>query len=203
MQPQRQTMTDNLADIIHIIHLGQRSGTLTVERGEDRNVEEGLITFIHGRVVEAKAGQQSGAAAFNYLNTWRKCRFAFVNHLNEMSTSPAPSSHLPYPKSSNTAKNTSTAHPPHSRPTTPAALIGPPQQNGRSPFPAPGPLRLPAGDVALQHPENTQLPRTHRRLLLLLDGKRTKGELARLLVRNLDELQTMLDDLERMGLIQQ
>ncbi len=64
-------------------------------------------------------------------------------------------------------------------------------------------MRLPLGEVALQHPENAQLPRTHRRLLLLIDGKRAKTELARLLVRNLDELQTMLDDLERAGLIQQ
>src|SRR5581483_6823834 len=83
MQPQRETMTDNLADIIHIIHIGCKSGTLTVERGEGTTVEEGFITFVEGRPIDARAGLKNGQTAFNYLNTWQTCRFSFIDHAGQ------------------------------------------------------------------------------------------------------------------------
>src|SRR5579884_2665712 len=90
MQPQRETMTDNLADIIHIIHIGCKSGTLTVERGEGKTLEEGFILFSEGRAIEAKVGQQNGMAAFNYLNSWQTCRFSFISQQNQINTPSRP-----------------------------------------------------------------------------------------------------------------
>jgi hypothetical protein len=78
MQSQRETMTDSLADIINIIHLGGKSGILTVERGEAATLEEGTIVFVDGRAIEAKAGRQNALNAFRYLNTWKTCRFYFI-----------------------------------------------------------------------------------------------------------------------------
>ncbi len=199
MQPQRETMTDNLADIIHIIHIGCKSGTLTVERGEGRTLEEGYITFSGGRAVDAKAGQQSGLAAFNYLNMWQACRFSFINHEGPQTSSafPSGSSQTPYPSSNGTVSGqypggTTSTH-------TTGGLHSYGAAEGRPPFPS----RTQLGDAALQYPENIQLHRMQRRLLLLINGQRNIHELARLMVRNLNEVQILLNDLERSGLIQQ
>ena len=64
------------------------------------------------------------------------------------------------------------------------------------------PLRLRAGEEVLQQLGNTQLPRTHRRLLLLIDGHRKREDFARLMGRTLAEVQELLSDLERYGFIQ-
>src|SRR6266576_3858290 len=96
MQPQREAITDSLADVIHIIHLGGKSGILTVERGEGRTIEEGCIAFIDGRVVKAIVGQQSGLAAFIYLNSWQMCRFSFVSEVvNDAPASPLSTQFFP------------------------------------------------------------------------------------------------------------
>lgn len=187
-------MTDRLADVIQVIHLGGRTGTLTVERGEDKNLEEGFITFVDGRVAEAGVNQQSGLAAFNYLNTWRLCRYAFINHAhNGASAFP--------PAQGGFSAGTSLAGTLSSKTTKPLGpMNGAEHLNGslgRSSFP----LRLPAGEELLQHTGNIPLSRLQWRLLMLVNGQRSVSELARLLVRNPGELQGLLDDLVRMGLI--
>jgi DNA-binding IclR family transcriptional regulator len=47
------------------------------------------------------------------------------------------------------------------------------------------------------------MPRTHRRLLLLVNGQRNISELTRILARPPEETQALLNDLERAGLIRQ
>jgi hypothetical protein len=197
MQPQRETMTDNLADIIHIIHIGCKSGTLTVERGEGKTLEEGFILFSEGRAVEAKIGPQNGLAAFNYLNRWQTCRFSFICQASQIDTPSRPSTQPLSPQPG----NSSSANRQYSNATTSMGRSGPlpPYRESAERYP----LRTPSGEVALQHPENFQLPRMHRRLLLLINGQRGAQELARLMVRNLNEVQVLLNDLERNGLIQQ
>jgi len=184
MQPQRQTVTDRLADVIHIIHIGGKSGVLTVERGEGKTVEAGSITFANGRVVEARTGVQSGLAAFNYLNTWQTCRFSLQSRgANEASSAyPTPPPLLTAPNTTTPPKNT--------------------QYQGDTSVQSVAPLRLYLGEIVLQQPGNTQVPRTHRRLLLLIDGHRQRSDLARLMGRSLAEVQELLSDLERNGFIQ-
>ena len=185
MEPQRQTVTDRLSDVIHIIHIGGKSGVLTVERGEGRTVEEGFIRFVNGRVVEARVGTQTGLAAFNYLNTWQTCRFSLLSR----STDETPSVHLAQLPAASSAgvptKNLLAQH--YQNNTGMQAIV---------------PVRLQAGQEALQQPGNRGLSRIHRHLLLLIDGHRERTDLARLMGRNLAEVQELLSDLERSGFIQ-
>jgi hypothetical protein len=204
MQPQRETMTDRLADIIHIIHLGGKSGILTVERGEGRTREEGVIVFVDGRVVEAKVGgTRSGAVAFNYLNTWLTCRFSFASHTANSSQMPRLSAPLP---ASSQQENVPQQPFTGTSSLNVRALLrqrtGQPQHNERQSNVA-FPSRLEAGETALLHPEVTPLSRVHRRLLLLVNGQRSVSELARLASRRPEDVQQMLNDLERAKLIQQ
>lgn len=55
----------------------------------------------------------------------------------------------------------------------------------------------------MSHPEAAPVQRLHRRLLLLINGQRNLTALARLMARNPDEVQVLLDDLEQAGLIEQ
>ncbi len=185
MQSQRQTVTDRLSDVIHIIHIGGKSGVLAVERGEGRAVEEGFITFVNGRIVEARVGTQVGLAAFNYLNTWQTCRFSLLSR----STGEVPSMNpLQLPAASSAGdptKNSSSQY--YQSDTARQATV---------------PVRLRAGEEALHQQGNVQLPRTHRRLLLLIDGYRTRSDIARLMGRSLAEVQELLSDLERNSFIQ-
>lgn len=192
MQPQRETMTNNLADIIHLISFGNKNGTLTVERGDGKTQEEGFIIFVNGRVIEAKVGPYSGATAFNYLNTWQTCRFSFIKDAvnPHQSTQPLPDKTDRLPT---TSDYTRTQGPQHTEPNR--------YYDGGA-MPSPRPSRTYFGNTTLQNPDATQLPRHHRRLLLLVNGQRSIDELARLMTRSLDEVQRLLHDLRRAGLIQ-
>ncbi len=182
MQSQRQTVTDRLADVIHIIHIGGKSGVLTVERGEDKKVEEGFITFVNGRVVEARIGTLTGLVAFNYMNTWLTCRFSLQSRGAEEALLVAPVQ-------------------PSSTSNTMIPIASSQYQADRD-VQSMVPLRLQLGEEALQQSGNIQLSRTHRRLLLLVDGHRERSDLARLMGRSLVEIQELLTDLERNGFIQ-
>ncbi len=182
MQPQRQTMTDRLADVIHIIQFGSKSGVLTVERGNGSTKEEGYITFVMGRVVEAQVGRYSGPTAFNYLATWQTCLFALVAE--------APRPQLPAPKA-----NPSTRTPFDVRQRT--THEKPQKSEERSALP----YRLPRGEESIRNPERLPLSRLHRRLLILIDGQRGLDDLARLMARSPNEVQELLNDLVRGGFI--
>jgi hypothetical protein len=130
---------------------------------------------------------------------WQSCRFSFISHEGSQTSSafPSASSQTPYPGNNGTASGqypggTASTH-------TTGGLHSYGAAEGRPPFP----FRTQLGDAALQYPENIQLPRMQRRLLLLINGQRNIHELARLMVRNLNEVQILLNDLERSGLIQQ
>jgi Domain of unknown function (DUF4388) len=195
MQPPRETVTDSLAAIIQIIHLGYQSGTLTVERGEGKTFEEGMLVFTNGRVSEARVGQFVGLPAFNTLTTWQACRFSFQNtpHTPPQGLPPLSSYERATPASKNGQQDT-----------TPLASF---DHQYKQALPATSlsvfPVRRPFGDAALQHADNASLPRMHRRLLLLINGQRNANELARLLGRSPEETHTLLNELEHAGLIQQ
>jgi hypothetical protein len=210
MQPQKETLTDSLADIIQILHIGFRSGTLMVERGENQMLEEGYLIFVNGRVVDARVGQYTNWSAFNYLKTWGNCRFSFDSDAPTSLTS-APSS---LPMNTNGYSNGNTnGHTDasgqingyalrESMAITPPGLPPNPYGNLSGPL-SRVPTRLQAGEAALLHPDSTGIQRTHRRLLLLVNGQRNRDELARLMSRNPDEVQVLLDDLEQAGFIHQ
>lgn len=199
MELQRETTTDCLADIIHLIHLGGKSGTLTVERSLKTTLEEGFIVFAAGKGIEAKVGQQRGLAAFNYLNMWKTCRFSFIDHaFNEVPTSSQPGQ-FSLSKQIISPANTSVANILSTDTVTPrsqkSTYGGPAEASAR-------PFRLHLGEIAVQHPEAVRLTRKQRRLLLLVNGRRSVGELAKLTIRSSEETMALLNELERAGFIQ-
>ena len=205
MQPQRTAITDSLADLLHILRMGEKSGVLTVERGDGRTLEEGRIEFLRGQVVEARVNQQRGPAAFTYLSSWQVCRFSFLAQVDNDAQLPP---QIMQPRSSarsNVADNASIANPTYFHALKQAEQAD--QLYDYSDIPAMQfamPIRLAAGEEMLQHPDHQgRLPRIHRRLLLLVDGQRSVSQLARLMGRSVEELQKLLNDLERSGLIRQ
>jgi hypothetical protein len=185
---QRGTTTDRLADIIQVLRLAHKTGVLTVERGEagTDTYEEGTMHFVDGQVIEAHTGYRNGIDAFNWLSTWRTCRFAFIT----MQSSSKPSPYtlqppLPAPPGPRPSSNGY-----YLQPSTPAEAT---------------PRRLRHPNEVLSHFEHLGLSRTHRHLFLLIDGKRTTAELIRLMHHRSgsDEVYALLADLERAGLIQQ
>jgi hypothetical protein len=188
--PQPATSTDRLANVIQVIQLGRKTGTLTVERDGSSGLEQGIIFFVNGQVARASAHQLEGTSAFNWLNTWSACRFTFTP-----STSPATTVKLPaVPPGhiSDQETNRDAARPRDSSPTSNTRV----RPDARIPF------QNRALEEALQSIEQAHLSRAHRRLYLLIDGHRSSTELARLMGRSQIEIDALLQDLERAGVIQ-
>src|SRR5215469_3350879 len=173
MPPQRETATNRLADIIEVAQLGQKTGLLTVERGNGITLEEGSITFVDGQVTEASAGGRNGLEALNWLKTWGACRFAFVSsaindsglHIPVASSSPTP-----------TGRNLWAQAPSTNGQVSWLAKEGRNSEGiGNATIPA-APYRTKQHDEALRLIDLTGLSRTHRRLFLLVDGQRTASE---------------------------
>lgn len=88
---QQGRVTDNLATIIQRAQFEHRTGELHVKRVDGLTVEQGSITFIDGRAVQAQIGSIQAAAAFEKLRTWKQCIFIFVAHSSGSYRLPAPS----------------------------------------------------------------------------------------------------------------
>ena len=203
MPHQRETATDRLSNVIQVIQLGRKSGSLTAERGEGVAFEEGMITFVKGQATEAIVGKYTGVAAFKWLNTWGSCRFAFTPTATAEMTSP-----LRNDTASKVSDTTTRilALKPTIRSQAGASKYG----NNGGDFPPArletwtnAPNRTRHIEEALHLIEQMGLSRAHRRLFLLIDGNRSTSELVRLLGRAQDEVQRLLNDLEHAGVIQQ
>src|SRR5260370_3167801 len=91
MAPQKETITNSLANVIQVIKLGWKSGVLIVERGEGATFEEGMITFVNGQAVEALTAFFNGQDALRWLGSWGTCRYAFIpTQSSEIPSIPAP-----------------------------------------------------------------------------------------------------------------
>lgn len=186
----RGTATDKLADVIQALQLVRKSGHLTAQRdATDGIAEVGIIAFRDGQVVDASVGQLRGADAFKKLVVWTRCHFIFKSALPE---SPPPVA-LPPPQS------------------------GAPTGSGRSDTEwryrqeppdeylsiVVVPYRSPYMQGALPNFQRLGLSRLHRQVFLLIDGRRSTQELARLIGHHHQEVLAVLADLESAGLIGQ
>ena len=183
--PQPATSTDRLANVIQVIQLGRKTGTLTAEREGNNGLEQGIILFVNGQVARASAQHLEGTAAFQWLNTWSACRFTFAP-----STSPATTVKLPAVPQDSIPDHASSGNAPGLRDSSGWA-----RSEVRIPF------QHRALDEALWSIEQAHLSRAHRRLYLLIDGHRSPTELARLMGRSQHEIDALLHDLERAGVI--
>lgn len=203
MTQRRGTTTDQLANLIQVIQLGRKSGTLTVERGEGASLEEGTILFVQGQITEAHVGRRNNQVALNWFKTWKACRFTFVADDAVRQTGPVPA--MP-----GGTRQPSGETPPYIQ-TSPRMPVTPQTPNtstqvgkGTGPLPdtSPMPRRLLPAEEALRLLELGGLSRVHRHLLLLIDGRRTTQELVRLMGRRPDEVQKLLHDLEYIRVVQ-
>jgi hypothetical protein len=205
MRYQRETATDRFSNVIQVIQLGRKSGLLTVERGEGIAYEEGTITFVKGQATQANTGQYTGIEAFQWLNSWGTCRFAFISS-NPKETTPIP---IVQSSPSHSLTNSNPHMPTVRRRGEPVAR----ESNGdeevakqaRAILPrTPGvPSRTRQLDEALRLIAQLGLSRAHLRLFLLIDGCRSTPELVRLTGHKRGEVQRLLNELERTGVIQQ
>ena len=189
MTERRGTTTDQLASIIQVIQMGRKSGTLTVERGEHLNLEEGAIIFVQGKITEAHIGHRTNQVALEWFKTWKACRFTFVPATSARPTGPMPAMPAETPRVALRETN------PHLS-TPPERSTGPLQET------SPLPRRTLPTEEALRLVELGGLSRVHRRLLLLIDGRRTMQELVRLMGRSPEDVQKLLHDLAYIHVVQ-
>jgi hypothetical protein len=216
MPQQRETVTDRLDNVIQVIQLGRKTGQLSVERGEGNTYEEGFITFVNGQVAQATTGQRNGLDALNWLSGWGTCRFAFISEANTRTTGSLPSVSVPPVQSTHPSPQRSYISgrvdpqtgnlrlAPQTQP-LPSIRQEPEPTSNTPPAPYTPPVlyRTRPVDEALRILEYRGLSRTHRHLLLLIDGQRTMAELVRLMGRDQDEVSQLLRDLINAAVIQQ
>ncbi len=203
MTQRRVTATNQFAKVIDVLQLGKKTGILTVERGEDETFEEGTMTLVHGQVVQATIGPYTGRDAATKLFSWQACRFLFVPMLPEQvsrGTISTPPIQTDMKVVTDPTMRTVTGNISESfhgiRQTNPLA----PGDWGRRPKVTV--YSRESMDDILRALDRQGLSRTHRRLFLLIDGRRSIGELATLIMRAPNETEALLADLERAGFIQ-
>ena len=219
MSQQPKTETDRLANVIQVLQLGQKTGRLIVERNEGPRFEQGIITFVNGQVVQASVNQQQGPDALNWLRSWGACRFTFTPEQRSGTTGrmPTMTSQTPAWGGSGYRPNgTSPLPAPAAGPVPPAGPASSQQRTysrttknlGGSGQLTPTawlatPYRTRHIEEGMHLIEHMGLSRIHRRLFLLIDGGRTVKELIRLMAHEPEDVQRLLQDLERAGVIQQ
>ena len=230
MSQQPKTETDRLANVIQVLQLGQKTGRLIVERHDGPQFEQGIITLVSGQVVQASLNQLQGPEAFSRLKNWGACRFAFTpdqrtstnGRIPTLSIRPSPAQPPQTPGWGDTGNRASGTSPLRNRASGTAPL---PAQTPGSMYPQENiynsttrnlggerqstptawlatPYRTRHMEEGMRLIEQMGLSRTHRRLFLLIDGGRTVKELIRLMSHDPEDVQKLLQDLERAGVVQ-
>lgn len=203
--PERGTQTSQLRNVIQVLQLGNKSGILTVTH-QTTVIEEARITFVHGAMTDVRLGHLSHQKALNAILGWDLCRFVFTTV--EINTEPQQRSvntlPTPDPLPHSTSAQTKHATPPPSQ-ASPTHMPHTPSQEGTNIRPQPSapiiPRRTRPDVESLQHLTSADLSRLHRRLFLLINEERNLQDLARLLNHSPQEVQKLLHDLAKIGII--
>jgi hypothetical protein len=193
MAQQQEAKTDRLVGLIAHLKMNRRSGQLTVRRGEGLTTEEGMLLFLHGQVTRASVGRRSGSEALNWLSTWGQARYIFLPADTDGGT-PLVFSSLP---SSSPGRIVTS-------PNLPAARINTDRLESNHLLARVDEVPYTSMELnkATASIERAGLPRSHRRLFMLIDGHRTIAELVPLVGKKAEEIRNMLQDLEWLGVIQ-
>ncbi len=208
MSQRPTTLTDRLANVIQVIQLGRKTGTLRVERSTGRNLERGTIHFVNGLMTQASAHQLNGLPAFQWLNTWGTCHFTFTPSDLGVTTSKLPSlrpTQFPVSEQQSFHDIAPNQHIQAQVKMFPDSATQNNQFRKNSQSMQKDSISIPKQvrpiEDAVQRIERLKLSRTHRRLLLLIDGNRNMADLARLMGRRQFEVVTLLQDLERADVV--
>lgn len=194
MTQRRGTTTDRLSNVIQVLQLGRKSGVLTVERGEGSSLETGEMTFVQGQITDAQSSGRNGQQAIQWLMAWRACRFLFIPLVSEKTTKPM----LALPTTDPNLRATDPNLQAGTRTAYGAQRSYTAEQKNQESL---APQRTKSIELALQMIENSGLTRSHRRLFLLVDGQRPIAEMARLTARSEIDVQTMLREMARIGVL--
>jgi hypothetical protein len=202
MPKQQEGVTDRLVSTIQVIQRSHGTGVLTVRRGKDATLEEGVLFFTKGQVTEARVGNYKGTKAFNLLSTWENCAFLFVFSDERDRSLPFVSS-FPRSSGSELLSVENARHPDRNTPFVAVSPFGKAEKES-----SPGMLSLAAiprlrGQAAtvLRIFDGTHLSRLHRQICLLVNGQRTVADIMRLSGRSHAEICKLLRDLERASLL--
>jgi Domain of unknown function (DUF4388) len=197
----------------------------------DNMLESGIIILQDGRITDASIGSHKGTSAMNLLSKWGKCNFVFYpSSVQKNPVTPLPitpprirsmlrsygegEQNLALLNGDDDVREQETA--PQSIPNTVVSkldsLSAPSRRSGlesgssESPDPtyncsANAPYRVYPAQEILPYFLSMGFSRAHRQLFLLIDGQRMLPELIRLTGRIPDEVETLLDDLKRVGLV--
>lgn len=180
----RGTATEKLADVIQMLQMARKTGTLLVNRdGLDRTIEQGILILQNGQIIDASLGPYRGPEALQRLQAWQLCYFVF------QTSTPSSSQPLPPVQMSPVQSHIGMGFNIGAKPTT-----GPLETRNI-------PQRTRAVNEILPHFNRLGLTRLHRQLFLLIDGQRSVPELIMLIGHRTDEVDNLLGDLERAGLI--
>lgn len=177
----RGTATDNLADVIQMLAMLQKTGILTMQREISVNtLEEASLFLRDGQIASASVGNMQGSDALKKIRTWTKCYFVFQatvpGQTAPLSPPAAPFKHVP------------------------SAPVQAPSRYSTTAF-----SRIPRRAEQFRHEtpdfEILGLSRAHRQLFLLTDGQRSVEHLAKLLRHPPQEILQLLADMERLDLL--
>jgi hypothetical protein len=196
---QQQDAGNRLANIIQRLQARRETGQLTVKHGRGMGTEEGIIVFENGKILEARIGRRVGAEVFNRMSRWENCSCRFARFIDisteSLETFPGLLAEMS-PMYLSTPTDLSLSQ------TAPLDLFTRTTSSGNL-APTPIVVPYPASQhlEALKKIEQQGLSRAHRRLFLLIDGRRSLSDLTRLMSREQDEVYRLLQDLEREAII--
>jgi hypothetical protein len=190
-----------LVTIIARIQRARKTGLLVVKRVNKGILEEGAITFVKGQVTGSETGRRRGQDAFNTMSQWKDCRFSFVspNLQDDRSLFSSPSPSPPPPSPPPVIQTSPLRRPSSSLPKTGEFASVMPDHLQHIPNAA-----IPAQNTLFESalPMIDQLgSRLYRQIFLLIDGRRSVAELTRLTGRSPSEVDKVLRNLERAGII--
>src|SRR5215472_483659 len=187
----QSVVADQLVKIIQALQVGRTTGTLVATRGEGPSYEVGTLIIVQGRVVQAKVGRKQDREALNWLSTWGRCKYTFVQSVSSESTMLEESKEVQMKVTGPLPEKT----------TGPIRDAIRPGQETSGPISETVPYRSKPLDYGLRVIDDKGLSRAHRRLFLLVDGQREIAEFMRLLKLNEFEVLEMLYDLQDVGII--
>ena len=211
---QQYGIATRLVSVIQAVQLGRETGTLIAKRRGGISTEEGRIVFIDGRIAEVTMNSRSTSDAFNYISTWENCQVSFISrdtlrtitHLFESSSLMASP-----PSEEQKRASPSTPLPKGVRPVreqrqnrtydTPVAKPAQPLSLSEQELMAYTPVLMQPLPIVLYRIEQTGLSRAHRQLALLINGERSVEDLVHVMGRTFSNIQGIVQDLKRLGLI--
>lgn len=177
---------ESISDILQAAYVRQQSGLLNIECMHEGRGEKGDLYILAGQPIYARTGKRSGQEALEYMFTWHTLRFSLV------ADAPRPPANLSS----------------RIRISPPASPFNPPTLPPPGPSMARASTGLTASEqripqkMALEHyAVLPSLTRRQRLIYLLIDGQRTIADLSRCSGKTPTEVETILDELQQIGLV--